>query len=212
MQERIINHIVEIYNPEAIILHGSRARNKEREHSDWDIILLFTQQTKVKNGRELFEGQNIEYSVHVLPIEDIFGVFGVKLQNAKVLFEKADIGSSLLKEAGLYYEQGVHWSQEKIEAHKLWIEGRIQGMTDSVDNPLLFHKYFSDFYDRIYNYWYWLKQHKHSQPIYIATEEIAEKDPTFYKLLLSLFEDGVSPKKKVNIYCDIRDHLLSQVM
>ena len=209
MIEKIVKHILEVHNPDAIILHGSRARNKEREHSDWDIILLFTEQTEVKNGRELFEGQNIEYSIHVLPIEDIFGVFGVKLQNAKVLFERADIGSSLLNEANSYYGQGVYWSQEKIDAHKLGIEGRIQGMADGVDNPLLFHKYFSDFYDRVYNYWYWLKQHKHSQPIYIATEEIAEKDPTFHTLLLSLFEDGVSPQKRVNICCDIRDHLLN---
>ncbi len=208
MQERIINHILEIYNPDAIILHGSRARNKEREHSDWDIILLFSKQTEVKNGREFFEGQNIEYSVHALPNADIFGVFGAKLQNAKVLFEKDNVGSSLLKEADLCYEQGVYWSQEKIDAHKLWIEGRIQGMADSVDNPLLFHKYFSDFYDRVYNYWYWLKQHKHSQPIYIATEEIAEKDPTFHRLLLLLFEDGTSTKAQVDICFRIRNHLL----
>jgi len=208
MQERIINHILEIYNPEAIILHGSRARNKERENSDWDIVLLFSEQTEVKSGREFFEGQNIEYSVHTLPIEDIFSVFGAKLQNAKVLFEKDNVGSSLLRDADLYYEHGVHWSQEKIDAHKLWIEGRIQGMADSVDNPLLFHKYFSDFYDRVYNYWYWLKQHKHSQPIYIATEEIAEKDPTFYRLLLSLFEDDTSTKAQVHICSRIRDHLL----
>jgi hypothetical protein len=209
MIEKIVNHVIETYEPDSIILHGSRARNKEREHSDWDIILLFTQQTEVKNGRELFEGQNIEYSVQVLPVEDIFGTFGAKLQGAVVLFEKDGIGSSLLKEADAYYEQGVYWLQEKINAHELWIEGRIQGMVDSIDNPLLFHKYFSDFYDRVYNYWYWLKQHKHSQPIYIATEEILEKDPTFYKLLLSLFEDDVSPQKQANICCDIRDHLLS---
>lgn len=212
MQDKIINHIIETYKPDAIILHGSRARNKEREHSDWDIILLFTHQTEVKNGRELFEGQNIEYSVHILPVEDIFGVFGTKLQNAKVLFEKGGIGSPLLKEADSYYKQGVHWSQEKIDAHKLWIEGRIQGMADSIDSPLVFHKYFSDFYDRVYNYWYWLKQHKHSQPIYTATEEILEKDPIFYRLLLSLFEEGISPKEQVTICCDIRDHLLSLVV
>lgn len=208
MQEKIINHIIEMYNPDAIILHGSRARNKERENSDWDIVLLFSHHTDVKNGRELFEGHNIEYSVHTLPIEDVFAAFGAKLQNAKVLFEKDGIGSSLLNEADSYYQQGVHWSQEKIDDHRLWIEGRIQGMANSVDNTLLFHKYFSDFYDRVYNYWYWIKQHKHSQPICISIEEIAEKDPTFYRLLISLFEDGLRLKEKASICCSIRDYLL----
>jgi predicted nucleotidyltransferase len=207
MIEKIINRIIETYNPDAIILHGSRARNKERENSDWDIVLLFSEQTELKNGREFFEAQNIEYSVHTLPIEDIFGVFGAKLQNAKVLFEKDDIGSSLLRDADLYYEQGVHWPQEKIDAHKLWIEGRIQGMSDSVDNPLIFHKYFSDFYDRVYNYWYWLKQHKHSQPIYIATEEIAEKDPMYYKLVSELFVADDTLSAKVETCRKILDYL-----
>ncbi len=207
MQDKIINHIVEIYNPDVIILHGSRARNKERENSDWDIVLLFSQQTEVKNGRELFEGQNIEYSVHTLPTEDIFGVFGAKLQNAKVLFEKGGLGTSLLKEADSYYEKGVCWSQEKIDAHKLWIEGRIQGMADSTENPLLYHKYYSDFYDRVYNYWYWLKQNKHSQPIYIAIEEIRENDPAYYQLLSALVTDDMPLLAKVDICHKICDYL-----
>ncbi len=207
MVEKITNHLIEEFNPEAIILHGSRARNKERQNSDWDIVLLFSGQTEAKSGRKFFEGQNIEYSVHTLPIEDLFDVFGAKLQNAKVLFEKGDIGSSLLREADSYYKQGVHWPQEKIDAHKLWIEGRIQGMVDSVDRPLLFYKYCSDFYDRVYNYWYWLKQHKHSEPIYIAIEEIAEKDPTLYKLLSSLTENHTTLSDKVTLCREIADYL-----
>lgn len=207
MQQKIINHIIEVYNPEAIILHGSRARNKERENSDWDIILLFSEPTEVKSGRELFERQNIEYSVHNLPITDVFGTFGAKLQCAVVLFEKEDVGSSLLKEADLYYEHGLHWSQEKIDAHKLWTEGRIQGMADSIEKPLLFHKYFSDFYDRVYNYWYWLKQNRHSQPIYIAIEEIRENDPAYYQLLSALVTYDTPLSAKVDICYKICDYL-----
>ncbi len=207
MQDKIINRIIEMYNPDAIILHGSRARHKEREHSDWDIVLLFSQQTEVKNSRELFEGQNIEYSVHILPIEDIFSVFGAKLQGAVVLFEKDNLGSSLLSEAYVYYEQGIDWPREKIDAHQLWVQGRIQGMADSVENPLLFHKYFSDFYDRVYNYWYWLKQNKHSQPIYIAIEEIRETDPVYYQLLSVLVTDDTPLSAKLDICYKICDYL-----
>lgn len=207
MQDKIINHISESYNPDAIILHGSRARQKERKHSDWDLILLFNQPTNIKSGREFFEGQNIEYSVHNLPIDDIFDVFGTKLQKAIIIFEKNGEGSSLLNEAIIYYEQGVQWPQEKIDSHQLWVEGRIQGMVDSVESPLVFHKYFTDFYSRVYNYWYWLKQKQHSQPIYIATDEIAEKDPAFYKLLLSLFENNPALSARVDVCQKISNHL-----
>ena len=73
MQEGIVNHLKEIHKPDAIILHGSRARGKEREHSDWDFIFLYNNATDVKNGRELYRNQNIEFSVHSLAnnIEDI---------------------------------------------------------------------------------------------------------------------------------------------
>jgi len=80
-------------------------------------------------------------------------------------------------------------------------------MADYVDNPLLFNKYFSDFYDRVYNYWYWLKQHKHSQPIYIVIEEIAEKDLTYYAFVSELFADDVTLSAKVETCRKIHTYL-----
>jgi len=49
MQEIITSHLIETYEPDAIILHGSRARGKAREHSDWDFILLYAKPTTAKN-------------------------------------------------------------------------------------------------------------------------------------------------------------------
>ena len=191
----ITNHILETYRPDAIILHGSRARGKERQHSDWDIILLYNGPTDIKNGRELYKEQNIEYSVHSLPIEDIFEQFGTKLQGATVLCEQGNIASTLLKQAADYYAQGVRWSPEKIVAHKLWLQGRINGMKDNVDNPIIFEKYFTDFYNRIFDYWYWLLQNKHSQPIYVAVEEIATIDRDYYELLSKLIDSTILIEK-----------------
>ena len=199
MQDDILNHLKNTYRPDALILHGSRARSKEREHSDWDFILLYTKPVAIVNGRELFADQNIEYSIHTLPVPDIIDEFGGKLQGAKVLYEQDDLGTNLLKEAADYYEQGVVWSKEKIANHGLWFAGRVNGMKDNIDNPLLFHKYLADLYSRVFNYWYWIIQQQHSQPIYIAVEEVAEKDPQYLELVSILVDSSVNAGAKVEV-------------
>ncbi len=186
MQNSIVEYLKENFEPDSIILHGSRARGKERPHSDWDFILLYRQPTSVKNGRLIVDGQNVEYSVAVLPITDVFGMFDTKLNKAKVVFDTENIATGLIKDATAYYNIGVHWNEEKRNAHKAWLEGRLAGMEDNIDNPLLFQKYFSDFYGRVFNYWYWLVAHQHSEPIYVAVDEIKEKDIEYFNLINKL--------------------------
>lgn len=207
MKDKIVEHIKNKYQPDAIILHGSRARGYERELSDWDIVLLFNTETTFKSGRELFENQNIEFSVHTLPIADIFETFSSKLQNAVVLYERNDEGRRLLNEAIAFYAKGVHWSHEKLEAHKLWFQGRLDGMKNYVDTPEIFYKYFGDIYDRVFNYWYWLKQKRHSQPVYVALKDIQQLDPEYYNLLLKLTDQDTSLEMKVETSEKIRDYL-----
>ncbi len=199
MQDTIVTHIKNTYAPEAIILHGSRARGKARERSDWDFILLYTKPVVIKNGRILLDNQNIEYSIHTLPVDDIIDEFDGKLQGAKVLYEQDSLGTNLLKEATDYYAQGVVWSKEKIANHGLWFAGRVNGMRDNIDNPLLFHKYIADLYSRVFNYWYWIIQQQHSQPIYIAVEEVAEKDLQYLELVSTLVDPNVNAVAKVEV-------------
>lgn len=207
MQDAIIDHLREKYKPDAIILHGSRARGKEREHSDWDFIFLYNSPGQGCNGREMFNNQNIEFSSHAIPVNDIEEEFSIKLRGAKVVYEAGTIGTDLLNEASMYYEQGVYWSAEKINNHRLWAQGRIDGMRDNIGNPLIFTKYFTDFYQKIFNYWYWILQHSHSQPVYVAVEEIERKDPEFYVLLKSFASSDSSLEEKVEIAEKIKSRL-----
>lgn len=203
MQNSIVEYLKENFHPDSIILHGSRARGKERPHSDWDFILLYLQPTLVKNGRLFVDGQNVEYSVTALPVTDIFGTFDTKLNKAKVIFDTDNIGTGLIAEATAFYNKGVHWNEEKRASHKLWLEGRIAGMGDNIDNPLLFQKYFSDFYGRVFNYWYWLVAHQHSEPIYIAVDEIKEKDPIYFEMLGEMVDSSSSSERRVQLANDI---------
>jgi len=209
MQEDILEHLKQTYQPDAIILHGSRARGRERAHSDWDFIFLYRDLKDTHDGREVYRKENIEFSSHLFSIAvgELENEFSTKLQGAKVLYEKDGEGTDLLNEASTIYQKGVHWSPKKISNHKLWMQGRIDGMSDNIDNPVIFSKYFTDFYQRIFNYWYWILQNSYSQPIYIAAEEIGEKDSGYYELVSRLIETSTSVEEKIKIAEEIRDQL-----
>lgn len=207
MLEKITEHLQKTYKPNAILLHGSRARGKERVHSDWDFVFLYYTPGQYQNGREVFAGQNIEFSMHVLPVEDIYNGFSNKLQVAQVVYEENSEGSDLLKRAAAYYEQGVYWTKEKLTDHKIWMQGRVGGMEDNLDNPMLFAKYHADFYQRVFNYWYWVLQNVHSQPFYIAIEEVAEKDSEYFELVQRFATTDTASEQKVTVAKEICQRL-----
>lgn len=203
----ITAYIQETYAPDALILHGSRARGMARESSDWDFILLYREKPTTHNGRILYKNQNIELSVVTLPVEDIFATFSTKLRGAKLLLDTYGDGATLLADANAYYERGVHWSQQKIADHRLWFQGRIDGMKHYTNQPELFYKYYSDAYDRIYDYWYWILQHTHSEPIYVAVSDIKARDSEYATLLAVFANPDTSLSLKVAASEQIRDYL-----
>lgn len=209
MQEEIVKYLKEKYQPAAIILHGSRARGRARVSSDWDFILLHTDTHPYKTGREVFKDQNIERVHKMLPVHDILKEFTSKLQGAVVTYEKNSEGTGFLKEANLLYKEGVNWTKEEISNHRLWFEGRIEGMKGSISDPVVFEKYFADLYQRVSNYWYWVKQKSYSQPIYVAADEIAQCDPEYYEMMKKLASTDISAAEKVFVAEQIMDYLFT---
>jgi predicted nucleotidyltransferase len=210
MLETLIAYLRNEFEPGAIVLHGSRARGMERVHSDWDFILLYEEgKLMPANGRRLYDGQNIEFVVSAVPLVSVVDSFDIKLREAKVVYETNGIGALLLEQANKEYEQGLSWSDDKKAAHKLWIEGRIDGMRDCIDEPLFFYKYFADFYSRVFNYWYWLKKDDYSQPIYVAIEDLEKEDSKY----LALIEDVLrqeSLEAKVEVCEKIKVYLFDE--
>lgn len=207
MLNTIVNFLQKEFQPDAIILHGSRARCMERARSDWDFVLLYEEGKPMPtNGRRLYDGQNIEFVVSSVPVVSVVDIFDTKLRGAKVVYENSGIATALLDQASKEYEQGLSWNNDKKAAHKLWIEGRIDGMRDCVDQPLLFHKYFADFYGRVFNYWYWIKKNDNSQPIYIALEDLKREDPGYLALVEDLFKQQPL-EAKVEVCERIKSHL-----
>ena len=195
MEQDLTTHLRQTFNPTGIILHGSRAVGKERPHSDWDICLLFDSNTELpKNGRFFWQEQNVEYSCHQLPVADIEDQFGVKLQFGRVLYEYGSEATGLLQRAKELYQKPLGWIDSQKDNHRLWMLGRLDGMRDTIDQPIIFERYASDFYARITNYWYLALYDTNPKPIYIAIEEIKEKDSEYFKLI-ETYANGTHEQK-----------------
>jgi len=197
MEQKLIEYLRTTYNPTAIILHGSRASGHARLHSDWDFALLYDDSSELPgNGRDEVLEQNIEFTHHQLPVDDVMKEFSVKLQNARVVFENALQATKILQRAKVAYTAPLAWTKEDKFNHSLWMCGRIDGMSDTVEEPLLFEKYAADFYGRITNYWYWAIQDRYPKPIYLAVEEIKVEDPEYF-LLIENFALGSREEKNI---------------
>ena len=67
MEQKIVNFIKKEYDPEVILLGGSRSRGTETEKSDWDLFLLGA---KKENGRFLdFQGARLDVTFKKWPEE-----------------------------------------------------------------------------------------------------------------------------------------------
>lgn len=206
MKDKIVKVLKEKYNPSAILLHGSRVSGNEREHSDWDFIFLYKTKDNPGSFRELIDEQNVEVQSVVFPVEDILDTFDTKLQYARVMFETENEGTNLITKAKELYLKGFEWTKTWPTGPKLWLQGRVDGMGDSIDSPETFLRYFSQFYVRALNYWYFLRK-EYSQPIYIALPDIEKRDPSYRKLLKEISDISKTNQERFEIAQKIVNHL-----
>lgn len=211
-EEKIVEYLKNQYNPDAIILHGSRAINQGRPHSDWDFIFLFNTEPLAGDFREVVDGENVEVQSELLPIEEdkILDQIGLKLQNAKVLFEKENEGTELFTKARRVYEVGFQWPETWPNGPNLWMQGRIGGMKDNSDDSLLFYRYFCQFYPRAINDWFRVLHRQFPKPEYLALPHIQEEDLEYYVLLTELVDPSVTLEEKVSTAEKIRVKLFGE--
>lgn len=205
--KKIIEILKDKYNPTTILLHGSRASGNEHKGSDWDFIFLYETKDNPGSFRELVEGQNIEVQSVILPVENILDTFDTKLQHARVVFETESEGADLVAKAKELYSKGFEWTKTWPIGPKLWMRGRVDGMKDSVDSPEVFLRYFSQFYIRALNYWYFVLHKEYSQPVYIALPDIEKRDPKYRNLLKEISDLSKSNEERVSVAEDIMTHL-----
>ncbi|MFT5831997.1 MAG: hypothetical protein ACI9SY_000378 [Candidatus Paceibacteria bacterium] len=198
MEQEIVKYLQETFSPIAIILHGSRVSGHESIKNDWDFVLLHDASTTLlNNGRAEVLGENIEFKHHQLPVIDVMKEFGTILQNTRVVFEVESKGTDVLVRAQAACAEPLGWTKAEKYNHSLWMRGRVDGMKDTLERPLVFEKYAADFYQRITNYWYWAVRDKYPKPIYLALEEIKEVDLAYFSLIKKFVDE--SGTKKIEI-------------
>ena len=176
------------YSPTAVILHGSRAVGMDRPHSDWDVLLLFTEKPALALNREEIAGEDVEWGAVKIPVAEsaILGTVGVELQFGKVLWEdESRAGTLLLEQAAAFYAKGVHVTEADRAKYKQYLCHKVAGMEDDIDTPYMFLRHQYSFFLRASNWWFEVNG-QYPKPFYMAMPIIRERDPEYHGLLLTV--------------------------
>ena len=185
------------YSPTAVLLHGSRAVGMHRPHSDWDILLLFTEKPRLALHREDVAGEDVEWEAVQVPVADhaILGTVGVGLQFGQVLWEDASrAGTRLLEQAAAFYAKGVQLTDADKAKYKQYLAHKVASMEDDIATPYMFLRHQYIFFLRASNWWFEVHG-QHAKPFYMAMPIIRERDPEYHDLLLAVSAAGPNEAK-----------------
>ncbi len=200
LEENILQHLLEKYNPWFIFLHGSRAVHKNRQDSDWDIYVFTKDTTKTGSATEVFEGYELDVSLQVFPFEitkeTLVATFGPTLQTAEILFDKNGDGKDFLNKAQLLYAEGRKLSDREIEDRKRRFARVLLRLKGSIHDDYEFFYHMTSFYPSIIRWWFELRG-EWSKPIYLAMREIMSRDEEYYNHLSAIVRYGDNHNKVV---------------
>jgi hypothetical protein len=198
--QKIVDYLRITYHPVAILLHGSRAVDKNRLHSDWDIVMLFDKEIPRRSHYEGIEGEDVDWKACHVPVEQekIIDTFGVCLQEAKVLWESGSAGSLLLEKAFAEYRKGPCFDKARVKSARQFFEHKISGMKDDRDTPYMFLRHLSVLYAEASNLWFNIIRNEFSKPFYVAVPTIQREDPEYYQHLMILCSSNCSNDEKIS--------------
>jgi hypothetical protein len=126
-EEKLTQYIKEKYNPLAIILHGSRANGRDREHSDWDFLII-TEKDMNPHG-ELVDGNKIDYHQLVHPIPEGKGLsFMYRVENSKILFDTNNIAQEFILQNDVFVKKGNHFTEIERKARYSFLISALNGI------------------------------------------------------------------------------------
>lgn len=200
MEEKLVAYLEEKYRPSAIILHGSRAIGRERARSDWDFVILCDPVPDPPDFRAIVQEQNIEVMSlgTALADEAIVAETGTALQHARVVLDTDDRGARVMETARVHFAKGFAWPAGWPEGPNLFMASRIDGMRDHIDEPEIFLKHLGTFYARALNFWFQILHGEFSQPVYLALEIIAKRDPAYLSHLCMLASPDTTSREKIS--------------
>ncbi len=208
IEQKIVEYLKEKYNPLGIILHGSRARGDAGKNSDWDLLVLVTDDfEQVSYGGEI-DGQVIDPKIVKAPIMEAFfkkhNYLIPALAGGKILFDVNENALSTINFAKKLDDKGMDLSSLEIENRRQFMLRSLGRLTDSLENIELFnYRIGNDFASRAIDWWFMVLNNKWSESARIALETIKKDDPEYFSWIEIILGNKDSQSKLVaceNVY------------
>jgi len=196
MEKQLTDHLLEKYQPIAILLHGSRASGYAREHSDWDFAIIVDKDTQAK--REIIDGANVEIQVLKLPFrqEDIEKKWlELRSDNVKITHDPQNICPNIIEKVTKYYAKPMEWTDGEIFGHKAWYRSHLDGMSDYQNDNEMFFRKLGELYTRSIMYWFHFLHNTYMPQVYLSLPRIEKEDPDHYALLKILASNASNEEK-----------------
>jgi predicted nucleotidyltransferase len=196
MENQIVEYLKDKYKAEAIILHGSRAKGKNRDNSDWDLIILTS--LDIRGIPEEYLEQKLDVTTVRVPVDEKYiREYTSFLNTGRVLFDnKESLGEQIVNKAKEYFLLGKNLTKEEIESRKQYLLRSIDRMEGVINSPEMFFLYLGFFYTKAIQYWFEIKN-RFSKPAYEAFEDIKSQDQNYYSLL-KVLHSQVPNEQKLN--------------
>lgn len=184
--EKIIAYLRQNYNPKAIILHGSRLREDCPSTSDYDLVLVGSNEHVIVPHR--FEDVMLDIGNVAIDTPIIEAGNNVPVWPLQVLFEdEAALGTALSERTHAAYLRGAApLSAQEWENRKNYMARMLDKLEARGADPAIRRYYLSDIYTRVLRYWF-EKRNRWTLTAYLALPVIQKEDAAFHRLMEALW-------------------------
>lgn len=207
MIEKITTYLKDKYDPQALILHGSRASGHATENSDWDLFILDEREFSSESARKFGEELDIDFRQLPIPTDDIGSKFGCQLKHAELLLDTNGVGTDLLKRAEEFYGRGFNISEQECEDFRRKLRRTYHRVKERPDH--IAHLYRLNFVAQSVRRWYQILQDEWQDNFYIAFPRIKGEDPEFYEHTITVLESD-NRQERLRSACCIHERLFNE--
>lgn len=191
----ITDYLKNKYQPQAIILHGSRARGDAVAGSDYDLTLLMDGDI----DGELYQGRRLDLSAEPADCPVLYAARNVPIWPLQILYDdKHGYGAALLTRTRAAFDAGPEkLPAQEWENRRAYIARLLTRLEARQQDTLLANLYMGDLLERAVRYWC-EKQGRWTQSPHRLLAVIKAEDPLFYVQLEGLFgKDRLSHAKAI---------------
>lgn len=184
----ITTYINEKYDPLAIYISGSRARNRERPDSDWDLHLVV--RDSVTPLSEKYKGISIDIK-YIAESKLGSSIIETPYSPAvpfKILYKNEGYETQLndLENRTIVaFAKGTEeWSKETYEENKNRMQRFLEAINGTVNEDLICFRHTCKFFDLALLYWFGIRN-QWPVPIYESIQKYEKEDNAFFVALMS---------------------------